>query len=154
VFLFPAQGGVDAFLKQAKTARVEQLVVLSSLTVVMEDERANTSLFALHHLAIEKAVIASGIPCGRKLDHSVGDKTGQRGEKMTEVMRRILPYGSASSHLPAACLPIEWYNFLTIRPLHSRIYKRDNVPRQDFLQPILHVVVTRVVAGFHVSPLI
>jgi uncharacterized protein (TIGR02246 family) len=53
---------------------------------------------------------------GRKLDHSVGGKTGQRGEKMTEVMRRILPYGSASSHFPAACLPIEWDNFFTIRP--------------------------------------
>jgi hypothetical protein len=39
-------------------------------------------------------------------------------------MRRILPYGSASSHLPAACLPIEWSNFLTIRPLHSRIYNQ------------------------------
>src|SRR6266851_51601 len=54
VFLFPAQGGVDAFLKQAKTARVEQLVVLSSLT--LEDERYNTSSIALHHLAIEQAV--------------------------------------------------------------------------------------------------
>jgi len=62
VFLFPAQGGVDAFLKQAKTARVEQIVVLSSLTAAMEFERDKTPLVALHHLAIEKAVIASGIP--------------------------------------------------------------------------------------------
>src|SRR5260370_3613247 len=53
---------------------------------------------------------------GRKLDHSVGGKIGQRGEKMTEVMRRILPYGSASSHLPTACLPMQWSNFFTIRP--------------------------------------
>ncbi len=60
VFLFPAQGGVDAFLQQAKTARVEQLVVLSSQT--LEDERYKTSLIALHHLGIEKAVMASGIP--------------------------------------------------------------------------------------------
>lgn len=35
--------------------------MLSSLTVAMEDERANTSLIALHHLAIEKAVMVSGI---------------------------------------------------------------------------------------------
>jgi uncharacterized protein YbjT (DUF2867 family) len=60
VFLFPAQGSVDAFLKQAKTAQVEQLVVLSSLTV--EDERYKTSLIAQHHLAIEKAVKALDIP--------------------------------------------------------------------------------------------
>lgn len=62
VFLFPAQGGVDAFLKQAKTARVEQIVVLSSLAAALEYERDKTSMSALHHLAIEKAVIASGIP--------------------------------------------------------------------------------------------
>jgi uncharacterized protein YbjT (DUF2867 family) len=62
VFLFPAQGGVDAFLKQAKTAGVEQIVVLSSLAAAMEFERDKTSTSALHHLAIEKAVIASGIP--------------------------------------------------------------------------------------------
>lgn len=36
VFLFPAQGGVDAFLKQATTARVEHLMVLSSLAAAME----------------------------------------------------------------------------------------------------------------------
>lgn len=62
VFLFPAQGGVDAFLKQAKTAQVEQIVVLSSLAAAMEYERDKTSMSALHHLAIEKAVMASGIP--------------------------------------------------------------------------------------------
>lgn len=62
VFLFPAQEGVDAFLKQAKAAQVEQLVVLSSLAAAMEHERDKTSMSALHHLAIEQAVIASGIP--------------------------------------------------------------------------------------------
>ena len=62
VFLFPAQGSVDAFLKQAKTAQVEQIVVLSSLAALMEYERDKTSISALHHLAIEHAVIASGIP--------------------------------------------------------------------------------------------
>jgi uncharacterized protein YbjT (DUF2867 family) len=62
VFLFPAQGGVDAFLKQAKTTQVEQIVVLSSLAAAMEYERDKTSMSALHHLAIEKAVMSSGIP--------------------------------------------------------------------------------------------
>jgi uncharacterized protein YbjT (DUF2867 family) len=62
VFLFPAQEGVDAFLKQAKTAGVEQIVVLSALAAAMEFERDKTSWAALHHLAIEKAVIAHGIP--------------------------------------------------------------------------------------------
>jgi len=62
VFLFPAQGGVDAFLKQAKTTQVEQIVVLSSLAAAMEYERDQTSMSALHHLAIEKEVLSSGIP--------------------------------------------------------------------------------------------
>ena len=62
VFLFPAQGGVEAFLQQAKAAGVEQIVVLSSLAAAMEFERDKASMSALHHLAIEKAVIASGIP--------------------------------------------------------------------------------------------
>jgi len=62
VFLFPAQGGVDAFLKQAKQARIGQLVVLSSLAAAMEHERDRSSASALHHLGVEKAVLASGIP--------------------------------------------------------------------------------------------
>ncbi|HET9999419.1 MAG TPA: NAD(P)H-binding protein [Ktedonobacteraceae bacterium] len=62
VFLFPAQGSVEAFLKQAKTAQVEQIVVLSSLAAALEHERDKDSASALHHLAIETAVIASGIP--------------------------------------------------------------------------------------------
>lgn len=62
VFLFPAEGGVDAFLKQAKAARVEQIVVLSSLTAAMQFERDNTSWAAQHHLAIENAVKAVDIP--------------------------------------------------------------------------------------------
>src|SRR5260370_39097875 len=42
VFRFPAQGGVDAFLRQAKAARGEQSVVLSSLTAGTEYERVKT----------------------------------------------------------------------------------------------------------------
>lgn len=62
VFLFPAQGSVEAFLKQAETAQVEQIVVFSSLAAALEHERDKDSASALHHLAIESAVIASGIP--------------------------------------------------------------------------------------------
>ena len=62
VFLFPALEGVDAFLKQAKTAGVEHLVVLSSLAATMEFERDKTSWAALHHLAIENAVKGLDIP--------------------------------------------------------------------------------------------
>jgi len=62
VFLFPAQGGVEAFVAQAKRHNVERLVVLSSLAAAMEHERDHTSPSALHHAEIEKTVIASGIP--------------------------------------------------------------------------------------------
>jgi uncharacterized protein YbjT (DUF2867 family) len=62
VFLFPAQGGVEGFLQQAKQAKIEQLVVLSSLAAAMEYERDESSPSAMHHLAVEKAVAASGIP--------------------------------------------------------------------------------------------
>ena len=62
VFLFPAQGGVDAFLAQAKRAGVEQIVVLSSMAAAMEHARDKSSPSAAHHLAIEGAVRAMGIP--------------------------------------------------------------------------------------------
>ena len=62
VFLFPAQGGVAAFMQQARHHNVEQVVVLSSLAAAMEHERDRTSPSALHHAAIEQAVTASGIP--------------------------------------------------------------------------------------------
>jgi uncharacterized protein YbjT (DUF2867 family) len=62
VFLFPAQGGVEAFLRQASRYHVEQVVVLSSLAAALEHDRDRTSPSALHHVAIEQAVAASGIP--------------------------------------------------------------------------------------------
>jgi uncharacterized protein YbjT (DUF2867 family) len=62
MFLFPAQGGVDLFLAQAKRAGVEQIVVLSSLAAALEHARDKTSPSAAHHLAIENAVRATGIP--------------------------------------------------------------------------------------------
>src|SRR5581483_10296321 len=62
VFLFPAFGGVEAFLRQAKQAGVTQVVILSSLAAAMEHDRDRQSPSALHHLGVEKAVTASGIP--------------------------------------------------------------------------------------------
>lgn len=62
VFLFPAQGGVDAFVAQAKRAGVERIVVLSSLAAALEHERDKRSPSALHHLGVERAVKASGVP--------------------------------------------------------------------------------------------
>jgi uncharacterized protein YbjT (DUF2867 family) len=53
---------VDAFLAQCRQAGVKRLVVLSSLAAAMEHERDKASPSALHHLAIEKAVKATGIP--------------------------------------------------------------------------------------------
>lgn len=62
VFLFPAQGGVRAFLELARRHGVERLVVLSSLAAAMEYERDRDSWSALHHRAVEDDVAASGIP--------------------------------------------------------------------------------------------
>jgi uncharacterized protein YbjT (DUF2867 family) len=61
-FVFPAQGGVESFLQQARRSGVEQLVVLSSLAAAMDHERDKSSFSALHHVAIERSVQASGIP--------------------------------------------------------------------------------------------
>lgn len=61
VFVFPAQNGVEAFLKQAKDAGTEHFVVLSSLAAALEHERDRDSASALHHLAIEQAVQQTGI---------------------------------------------------------------------------------------------
>jgi uncharacterized protein YbjT (DUF2867 family) len=61
VFLFPAEGGVDGFLKQAITAGVEHLVVLSSLAAAQEHARDLRSMSARHHLAIEDSARRSGL---------------------------------------------------------------------------------------------
>jgi uncharacterized protein YbjT (DUF2867 family) len=61
-FVFPAQGGVDGFLARAAEAGVEQLVLLSSLAAAGEHERDHGSMSNVHHLAVERAVAASGIP--------------------------------------------------------------------------------------------
>ncbi|MBF6596514.1 MAG: NmrA family NAD(P)-binding protein [Thermaceae bacterium] len=62
VFVFPAQGGVDAFVQQAQALGVEYFVVLSSLAAALEHVRDQGSASALHHLAVENAVKATGIP--------------------------------------------------------------------------------------------
>jgi uncharacterized protein YbjT (DUF2867 family) len=62
VFVFPAMGGIDPFLAQVKRSDVEHLVLLSSLAAAMEHDRDKGSMSAEHHLAIEKAVQATGIP--------------------------------------------------------------------------------------------
>ena len=61
-FVFPALGGVDRFLAQAAQAGVEQLVLLSSLAAAGEHERDHGSMSNVHHLAVEQAVAAAGIP--------------------------------------------------------------------------------------------
>lgn len=61
-FVFPALGGVDGFLAQAAQAGVEQLVLLSSLAAAGEHDRDHGSISNVHHLAVEQAVAATGIP--------------------------------------------------------------------------------------------
>ena len=61
-FVFPAQGGVDAFVQQAKNNGVQHLVVLSSLAAALEHPRDQGSISAMHHLRIERSVQSTGIP--------------------------------------------------------------------------------------------
>ena len=60
-FVFPAQGGVEAFLRQAEAKGVHRFVALSSLAAALEQERDKDSISALHHLAIENQVKATGV---------------------------------------------------------------------------------------------
>lgn len=62
VFLFPAIGGVDRFLAQSVAAGVEQFVLLSSLSAAGEHKRDIGSVSNVHHVAVEEAVAATGIP--------------------------------------------------------------------------------------------
>jgi uncharacterized protein YbjT (DUF2867 family) len=61
-FVFPAQGGVDAFVQQAKAHGVKHFVVLSSLAAALEHARDQGSASAMHHLAIERSVQSTGVP--------------------------------------------------------------------------------------------
>jgi uncharacterized protein YbjT (DUF2867 family) len=59
-FVFPADSGVDRFAAQAAAAGVEHFVVLSSLAAAAEHERDLDSPSYHHHIAIERAVQATG----------------------------------------------------------------------------------------------
>lgn len=61
-FVFPALGGIDGFLDLLVRSEIEQLVLLSSLSAAGEHERDHGSVSNVHHLAIEEAVAATGIP--------------------------------------------------------------------------------------------
>jgi uncharacterized protein YbjT (DUF2867 family) len=61
-FVFPALDGIDGFLDRLVESNVEQLVLLSSLSAAAEHERDHGSISNLHHLAIEGALAATGIP--------------------------------------------------------------------------------------------
>jgi uncharacterized protein YbjT (DUF2867 family) len=61
-FVFPALGGIDGFLAKAVRSDIEQLVLLSSLSAAGGHERDLGSVSNVHHLAIEQAVAATGIP--------------------------------------------------------------------------------------------
>ncbi len=62
VFLFPAMGDLQPFLATLKPAGVEHLVVLSSLAAALERPRDRRSVSAHHHLAVEAAAKATGLP--------------------------------------------------------------------------------------------
>jgi uncharacterized protein YbjT (DUF2867 family) len=62
VFVFPAVGGIDAFLTRAAAAGVPHLVVLSSLAAAEEHPRDIGSASNLHHRFIEHAVSRCGVP--------------------------------------------------------------------------------------------
>ncbi len=61
-FVFPAVGGIDGFLARCVGSDIEQLVLLSSLSAAGEHERDHGSVSNVHHVAIEQAVAATGIP--------------------------------------------------------------------------------------------
>lgn len=61
IFLFPAEGNLDSFLKEAKLRGVKKVVLLSSLAAALEFPRDQNSVSAQHHLAIERSVIDSGL---------------------------------------------------------------------------------------------
>lgn len=61
VFLFPAEGGFEGFLGAAKAHGVEGVVLLSSLAAAQRFPRDQRSPSALHHLALERSVVASGL---------------------------------------------------------------------------------------------
>jgi uncharacterized protein YbjT (DUF2867 family) len=62
VFLFPAEGDLGPFLKQAAASGVEHVVVLSSLAAAGEKDRDLVSESGIHHRQVEEAGALSGLP--------------------------------------------------------------------------------------------
>ncbi len=62
VFVFPAETGVDRFAERAAAAGCRRFVVLSSLAAAGEHERDHGSPSNVHHLAVERAVLQTGVP--------------------------------------------------------------------------------------------
>jgi uncharacterized protein YbjT (DUF2867 family) len=62
VFVFPFEEGVDRFVAQAASAGCARLVVLSSLAAAGEHARDRGSASNVHHLAVERAATAVGLP--------------------------------------------------------------------------------------------
>jgi uncharacterized protein YbjT (DUF2867 family) len=61
VFLYPEPAGIDAFVKTARDAGVEHVVLLSSSSVLAPG--AETDPLASHSLQVERALTASGLTC-------------------------------------------------------------------------------------------
>ncbi|MFE5587882.1 NAD(P)H-binding protein [Kitasatospora sp. NPDC056531] len=61
VFLYPNPEGIGAFTEAARAAGVEHVVLMSSSSVNAPD--AETRPLAAHHLHVEQALTASGLPC-------------------------------------------------------------------------------------------
>jgi uncharacterized protein YbjT (DUF2867 family) len=61
-FVFPAPTGINPFLAQAADSRIEEYVLLSSLAAAGEHERDHGSISNVHHSAIEKCVLDTGVP--------------------------------------------------------------------------------------------
>lgn len=62
VFVFPAAGGVDAFIAQAAARGTKFFVVLSSLAAAQEHPRDVGSASNVHHLGVERAATSSDVP--------------------------------------------------------------------------------------------
>lgn len=61
VFLYAEPAGIDAFVKSARVAGVEHVVLLSSSSVHAPDAENNP--LAAHHLLVERALEASDLTC-------------------------------------------------------------------------------------------
>ncbi|MCM3882283.1 SDR family oxidoreductase [Frankia sp. R82] len=62
VFLYAEPAGIEGFLAAARAAKVERIVLLSSLSAAREVEPgAEPNVLARRHTAVEEAIVASGL---------------------------------------------------------------------------------------------